>query len=113
MHRRMRRLIAIHNLHQLQVPEGISVDTYVDNAGERVHARQLTADSITVISVWCHGQTVVEHDALDYDMTFPALNVPTADGPKRASQGDYIVRLGDGSFDVCKAYEFRSRFREA
>jgi hypothetical protein len=88
------------------------MEPYVNDQGERVTARQVTQDSITVISVWCHGQTVVEHDALDHEMTFPALNVPTSDGPKRASQGDYIVRYDDGSFDVKKAYEFRSKFRE-
>lgn len=87
------------------------MDQYVNDAGERVTARQLTADSITVISVWCQGVPVVEHDALDHDVTFQALTVPTSDGPKRASQGDYIVRLSDGSFDVRKAYQFRSNFR--
>lgn len=88
------------------------MEQYVDDAGNRVTARQLTADSITIISLWSGAQPVVEHDALDYEMTFQALNVPTNEGPKRASQGDYIVRLDDGSFDVRKAYEFRSKFRE-
>lgn len=88
------------------------MEQYVDDAGNKVTARQLTADSITVISVWSGGTPVVEHDALDYEMTYPALNVPTHTGPMRASQGDYVVRLPDGSFDVRKAYEFRSKFRE-
>lgn len=88
------------------------MEQYVNDQGERVTARQLTADSVTVISVWCHAEVVAEHDALDYDMTFQALTVPTPDGPKRASQGDYIVRMSDGSFDVQKAYLFRSKFRE-
>lgn len=88
------------------------MEQYVDESGERVTARQVTQDSITVISVWCHAPVVSEQDALTPEVTFQALNVPTPDGPKRASQGDYVVRYPEGYFWVLKAYEFRSRFRE-
>lgn len=88
------------------------MEQYVNDAGERVTARQFTADSITIVSVWCGAEVVAEHDALDYGMTFQALTVPTLDGPKRASQGDYVVRGPDGRFDVMKAYQFRSVYRE-
>lgn len=88
------------------------MEQYVDNAGNKVTARQVTQDSITVISVWCHAPVVIEQDAVMPEVTFQALNVPTNDGPMRASNGDYVVRLDDGSFKVVKAYEFRSNFRE-
>jgi hypothetical protein len=104
--------ILYKQLCHINVPEGPKLDTYVSDTGERVVARQLTADSVTIISVWCHAEIVAEHDALDYDMTFQALTVPTNNGPMRATQGDYIVRRADGSFEVVKAYKFRSNFRE-
>lgn len=110
--RHFRRLVSTASITNCCPPGGINLEQYINDQGEKVMARQLTADSITVVSVWCQGQPVVEHDALDYDMTFQALNVPTRDGGKRASQGDYVVKMPDGSFDVQKAYEFRSRFRE-
>lgn len=104
--------VLYRQLCHISVPEAYPLDTYISDTGERVVARQLTADSVTVLSVWCHAQVVAEHDALDYDMTFQALTVPTNNGPMRATQGDYIVRHDDGSFEVVKAYKFRSNFRE-
>lgn len=88
------------------------METYVNDEGTQIQAQQLTGDSLTVISVWCGAQVVREHDALDYDMTFLALTVPTPDGPMRASQGDYVVQHADGSFGVQKAYQFRSEYRK-
>jgi hypothetical protein len=88
------------------------LEQYVDEEGNKVTARQVTQDSITVLSVWCHAPVVSEQDALMPEVTFQALNVPTNDGPRRASDGDFVVRHSDGSFDVRKPYEFRSHFRE-
>lgn len=110
--RHFRRIISAESVSNCCTPGGIELDAYINDAGEHVSAAQLRPDNITVVSVWSGAVPVVEHDALDYEMTFPALNVPTRDGTKRASQGDYVIRLADGSFDVRKAYEFRSNFTE-
>lgn len=88
------------------------MEQYIDSEGNKVSARQVTQDSITVISVWCHAPVVTEQDAVMPEVTFQALNVPTDSGPMRASDGDWVVRHSDGSFEVRKGYEFRSRFRE-
>lgn len=88
------------------------MEQYVDKQGNKVTARRVTQDSITVISVWCHAPVVIEHDALFPEVTSQGLNIPTDSGPMRASDGDWIVRHSDGSFEVRKAYEFRSNFRE-
>jgi hypothetical protein len=65
-------------------------------------ARVLTRANAEELTQWCGGLPVVEHDALDHEKTFPAINVPYGDGAKRASLGDTIVRMHDGSFEVFK-----------
>lgn len=108
----LRRLIAAQLHHSLRPPEEFKLEQYVDAEGNKVTARQVTQDSITVISVWCHAPVVSEQDALMPEVVYQALNVPTNDGPRRASDGNFVVRHSDGSFEVVKAYEFRSSFRE-
>lgn len=85
---------------------------FFDQDGEAVQAMMLTPEMVTVISVWSSSMPVIEHDALDHDVTYVGLNVPTNSGPKRASQGDYVVKLTDGSFDIRKAHQLKS-MREA
>jgi hypothetical protein len=110
--RTLRRLIAAQLHNSIRSPEEPELEQYVDAEGNKVTARQVRQDSITVISVWCHASVVSEQDALMPEVTFQALNVPTDSGPMRASDGDFVVRHSDGSFEVRKAYEFRSNFRE-
>lgn len=86
---------------------------YIDSeTGEKVTAQQLTPDYVTPVSIWAGASPVVEHDALDHELTYPALNVPTPDGVKRASLGDFVTKDRNGVFGVWKAYQFRSKFRE-
>lgn len=75
-----------------------------------VEVNQLTAENAHALSVWCGGVLVKEHDALQHDITFAAINVPTVSGMKRAQEGDWIVRDLMGSFYPVKAYEFHEVF---
>lgn len=65
-------------------------------------ARMLTAANVEELAEWCGGVSVVEHDALDHGVTYAALNVPTSQGVRRAREGNLVIRLHDGTFDVFK-----------
>jgi hypothetical protein len=67
-----------------------------------IEARVLTANNAQELADWCGGIPVTEHNALDHGDTSPGVNVPYRDGAKRASLGDTIVRMQDGSFEVFK-----------
>lgn len=69
-------------------------------------ARIVSVDTVDEIAGWCGGKAVVEHDALDHDRRFPAVNVPTRSGLKRAAQGDYVIQQDDGSFEVMGASDY-------
>lgn len=57
----------------------------------QVQANQLNADNALALSVWCSGGLVQEHDALQHDKVFAAINVPTSVGFRRAQEGDWII----------------------
>jgi hypothetical protein len=76
-----------------------------------VWAIELTPDSIERAKIWCGGMEVVETDALDNTKKFVALNIPTLQGVKRASQGDFIVRDVDGVIDVVSPEKFKREYR--
>jgi len=74
-------------------------ELYRSKAGHHpIEANQLTADNAVAVSVWCGGVLVKEHDALQHDITFAAINVPTVNGMKRAQEGDWIIRRTTGDF---------------
>lgn len=75
-----------------------------------VEVNQVTRENVEAVTAWCEGVSVVEHDALDYAVTFAAINVPTLHGMQRAQEGDYIVRQLSGSFVVVKSYEFARKY---
>lgn len=104
----LRRLVDKQSLMHMSVPplkDDMEYE-YVEKAtGQHVQAMQLTPDTVTIVSMWSNGMPVMEHDALDHSRTFVGLNVPTNSDPKRASEGDYVVKLADGSFSVRKSYE--------
>lgn len=75
-----------------------------------VEANLLTAENAEAVAVWCGGIAVIEHDALDHGVTYAAINVPTSDGPKRAQEGDWIVRQPTGFFEPMKYERFRMLF---
>lgn len=65
-----------------------------------MESMMLSPETVTVVSVWCHAKIVEEIDPHDSSKRYPALNVQCGDEVKRASLGDYVVRLPDGKFDV-------------
>lgn len=75
-----------------------------------VEANELTHENVEAVALWCGGVSVVEHDALDHNLTFFGINVPTSNGIKRAQEGDYIVRQLIGDFIVVKSYEFSKKY---
>jgi hypothetical protein len=76
-----------------------------------VQALQLTKDRIDDAEMWTSGLKAMEIDALDDKVVFVGLTVPTLDGAKRASEGDWIIKR-NGSFDVVKDHKFRQDYRK-
>ena len=75
-----------------------------------VLAMQLTPASVSDAELWTGGLQRESVDPFDSKKTFVELNIPTLDGVKRASQGDWIFKK-DGSFQVMSDREFRSTYR--
>lgn len=73
----------------------------------------LTADNVTVVSVWAGAVIVEEVDPTDPERRSPALNVQCGDSVKRASIGDHVVRHADGSFDVLGPLAYQASLRES
>lgn len=76
-----------------------------------VEVNFVTKDSYQAVSVWCEGMPVIEHDALDNDVTYPGINVPV--GPeeiKRAQEDDVVVKFPNGQFDVMNKRQFHALY---
>jgi hypothetical protein len=71
-----------------------------------VMAMQVTAENLEQAVSFCNGQPVVEYDALDTSKSYAAVNVPTSDGVKRASEGDYLVKELGGQVTVVRKNTF-------
>lgn len=82
-----------------------------DEDGHRVQAMLLSSELATVISVWCGGVLVEEIDPFDVNQRYPAINVPTPEGPKRASLGDYVIKHEDKTFGVVKPNKFNHSYQ--
>jgi hypothetical protein len=65
-------------------------------------AKTLTEDNAQEVAQWCGGRAVIQHDALDHDVTTPGVNVPVGDSVQRAQVGDMVIRNDDGSFQIFK-----------
>jgi hypothetical protein len=63
-------------------------------------ARTLTRSNAREIAEWCGGRPVVQHDALDDSVTYPAVNVPVGNQVERAQLGDVIIQNPDGTFRI-------------
>lgn len=83
------------------------MDDYVSSNGEKIVAMEVSPEMIGIISFWCNGVTVEEIDPHDVNVRYPALNVGTPEGPKRASLGDYVLKHANGTFDVQKPSAFK------
>lgn len=87
------------------------MEYYADMDSDRkVMAQTLTADNVTVVSVWAHAVIVQEIDPFDSELSFPGLNVQCGDTVKRASLGDTVIYHQDGTYDVLKPMEFARRY---
>lgn len=60
----------------------------------------VSPELVKVVGVWCKGVEVEEIDPFDPDKRYPALNVHTKEGMKRASLGDAVIKHEDGTFSV-------------
>lgn len=76
-----------------------------------IEARQVTADDVIEVAAWCGGQVVEEFNPLT-DESHPGVNVPTLNGPMRASDGDYVVKEVGGRFGIYKKHQFEAKFEE-
>lgn len=76
-------------------------------------ANCLRADNAEPVTVWCGGVLVTEHDALNHDLTYPGINVPTKWGMRRAQEGDWIIKLQEDSFIVVKPEQFWALYEMA
>lgn len=75
--------------------------------------RLLTADNITVLSMWARAVIVEEVDPTDPELRSPALNVQCGDEVKRASIGDHIIQHRDGTFDVLGPLAYQKQLRRS
>lgn len=75
-----------------------------------IEANLLTPDNAEAVAVWCGGVSVIEHDALRHEITFVAVNVPTALGMARAQEGDWVVRRVTGDFVPVNPSRFSELF---
>ncbi len=83
---------------------------YVKKGTEReVYAAKLSPGNVKELAGWCEGQEVLEYDALDTAVAFVGLNIPTPEGMKRVSQGEYLVQM-NGEFFAAKPGSFEQRF---
>lgn len=75
-----------------------------------VEAVRLSKTNLRTASVWCGGLPIEETDVLEPSLKYVALNIPTVNGVKRASEGQYILKSSDGTFSVMDALEFERRY---
>lgn len=84
------------------------MEEYYEALNFRVAAIQLTPDNANYITDWCNGRQVQEIGPAGE--TYPGVNVPTPTGPRRLSQGDYIIKA-EGAFAVVNKNLFESRYK--
>ncbi len=75
-----------------------------------VEAIEVTPDSVQRAAVWCGGRIASEIHPFDNTVRYVAINIPTLEGVKRASEGDFIIKSDDGSFDVMGGNAFRRKY---
>lgn len=75
-----------------------------------VQATQLSPATAKDLAEWCGGQLVEEIDPLDSNKKFVAINLPTLEGARRASEGDWVVKGTRGEFYRVDDAEFKNTF---
>ena len=74
-------------------------------------AKKLDQDTAKDIQHWTRGVLVEEIDP-ETDARTVGLNFPGPEGVMRASEGDYVVQMKDGSFQRWSASYFQSKVEE-
>lgn len=77
-----------------------------------IEANLLTKENAEAIAVWCGGRLVEEANAENPLDKYVGINVPTLNGPARASEGDYVVKGELGDFWPCKPNQFASKYEK-
>jgi hypothetical protein len=72
-------------------------------ADRLIEAVQLTKENLEEVLEWSGGFEVEEIDALNHELKFVGLNVVTALGPRRCSEGEWLIKNKDGWFFVMKS----------
>lgn len=65
------------------------------------------------VVAWCKGVEVEEIDPFDPEKRYPAVNIQTREGVKRASCGDTVVKHDDGSFSVMGPIAYHDFLRDS
>lgn len=68
---------------------------------EEVDAVKLSPDNAEYLTSFTGGVLVEEKDPFDSSKTKVGLNIPTPDGMKRCSEGDYVIYWGGWFFTRC------------
>lgn len=74
-----------------------------------VEALQVNEETVDVISNWASARIIEETDPISGEK-LEALNVPTPDGTKRASRGNYVVKM-NGRFFVAPGQQFERMYQ--
>jgi hypothetical protein len=74
-----------------------------------VEAIQLTPSNVQEVAEWCGGMVVEEIDPQD-NSKLVALNIPTLEGPVRASENDFVIKGSGGQFSTMHPNAFDRRF---
>lgn len=78
--------------------------------GYEVEAEKLGLENRDQLADWCNGVPTVEQDAVVHTLTYPAINVETRYGMKRAQFTHWIARFPNGSFETYTDAQFQSLF---
>jgi hypothetical protein len=77
-----------------------------------VDAKQLTTESVAAISAWLPARlTDVQLPGPGRGL-HPGVKIRTLDKEQKAEWGDYVIRLGEGEFRICRRDKFELDYTE-
>lgn len=79
---------------------------------DTVEAVQVKMSAAAEIATWCGGLQVTEIDSIDPTKVYAGVNVPTLNGAVRVSEGDWIIKTAQGSFEKMTNSEFLAKFEK-
>ncbi|MGA6208092.1 hypothetical protein ACPESR_25395 [Nocardia testacea] len=77
-----------------------------------VDAKQLTTEAVAEISAWLPARLTEVQLPGPGRGVHPGVKVRTLDREQVAEWGDYMIRLGEGEFRICRRAEFESDYAE-